>query len=86
MKAAAAAMPIAHAMVEEGNPNSVSDAGVGALCIRTAVYGAWMNVHINAGSLKDKEQANALKTEADTILEETLRAEAAVLALVKTKM
>ena len=86
MKAAAAAMPIAHAMVEEGNPNSVSDAGVGALCIRTAVYGAWMNVHINAGSLKDKEQANALITEADTILEETLRAEAAVLALVKTKM
>ena len=86
MKAAAAAMPIAHAMVEEGNPNSVSDAGVGALCIRTAVYGAWMNVHINAGSLKDKEQANALKTEADTILEETLRAEADVLALVKSKM
>ena len=86
MKAAAAAMPIAQAMVEEGNPNSVSDAGVGALCIRTAVYGAWMNVHINAGSLKDKEQANTLKTEADTILEETLRAEAAVLALVKTKM
>ena len=86
MKAAAAAMPIAHAMVEEGNPNSVSDAGVGALCIRTAVYGAWMNVHINAGSLKDKEQANTLKTEADTILEETLRAEAAVLALVKSKM
>ena len=86
MKAAAAAMPIAQAMVEEGNPNSVSDAGVGALCIRTAVYGAWMNVHINAGSLKDKELANTMKAEADAILEATLQAEASVLAMVKTKM
>jgi glutamate formiminotransferase/formiminotetrahydrofolate cyclodeaminase len=79
-------MPIAQAMVEEGNPNSVTDAGVGGLCIRTAVYGAWMNVCINAGSLKDKELANTLKTEADTILEDTLLAEASILALVKTKM
>lgn len=86
MKAAAAAMPIAKAMVEEGNPNSVSDAGVGALCIRTAVYGAWMNVHINAGSLKDKALAQQMITEADAILKQITEAEAEVIAMVKTKM
>ncbi|MBU3677512.1 MAG: cyclodeaminase/cyclohydrolase family protein, partial [Chitinophagaceae bacterium] len=86
MKAAASAMPIAKAMVEEGNPNSVSDAGVGALCIRTAVYGAWMNVHINAGSLKDKALAQQMISEADAILNQITQEEAEIIALVKTKM
>ena len=48
---------LAEAMVKEGNPNSVTDAGVGALCARAAVYGAWMNVKINTGSLADKALA-----------------------------
>ena len=42
------------AMAESGNPNSVSDAGVGALCARTAIMGAFLNVKINAAGLKDK--------------------------------
>jgi glutamate formiminotransferase/formiminotetrahydrofolate cyclodeaminase len=41
-------------MAEVGNPNSVSDAGVGALCARSAVMGAFMNVRINASGYDDK--------------------------------
>ena len=47
-------------MVNEGNPNSVTDAGVGALCIRAAVLGAVMNVKINAAGIKDKEFTTSL--------------------------
>ncbi len=54
METAYASMDLIQAMVEHGNPNSVSDAGVGALCARSAVMGAFMNVRINAGSLEDK--------------------------------
>lgn len=56
-------------MVTTGNPNSVSDAGVGALAARAAVIGAGMNVKINAASLKDREKAEALITEADALVE-----------------
>lgn len=41
-------------MAETGNPNSVSDAGVGALAIRSCVKGAFLNVKINSGDLEDK--------------------------------
>ncbi len=54
MQSAASAMEILKAMAETGNPNSVSDAGVGALAIRSSVMGAFLNVKINAGNLKDK--------------------------------
>jgi glutamate formiminotransferase / formiminotetrahydrofolate cyclodeaminase len=47
-------MHILQAMVEKGNPNSITDAGVGALCARTAVAGAFMNVKINCSSYNDK--------------------------------
>lgn len=47
-------MEILEAMVEKGNPNSITDAGVGALCARTAVLGAVMNVKINASGISDK--------------------------------
>ena len=47
-------MEVIKAMAEAGNPNSVSDAGVGALCARSAVMGAFMNVRINAGGYDDK--------------------------------
>ena len=47
-------LTIIKAMAEIGNPNSVSDAGVGALCARSAVMGAFMNVRINASGFDDK--------------------------------
>jgi glutamate formiminotransferase/formiminotetrahydrofolate cyclodeaminase len=62
---------IAQAMVEKGNPNSVTDAGVGALCIRTAIYGAYLNVKINASGLKDKIIADAMVLEATEILDKS---------------
>ncbi|MEO5983868.1 MAG: cyclodeaminase/cyclohydrolase family protein, partial [Ferruginibacter sp.] len=55
MKTAIASMYIIKKMAEKGNPNSVSDAGVGALCARSAVMGAFLNVRINAVAYNDKE-------------------------------
>ena len=54
MQAAYGSMEVIKAMAETGNPNSVSDAGVGALCARSAVMGAFMNVRINAAGYDDK--------------------------------
>ena len=51
---ALASMAVMADMAEQGNPNSVTDAGVGALCARTAVLGAVMNVRVNAADLKDR--------------------------------
>ena len=45
-------------MVENGNPNSVTDAGVGALALRSCIKGAFLNVKINASGLKDKDFVN----------------------------
>ena len=55
---------ICRAMIEIGNPNSVTDAGVGALCARAAITGAYLNVKINAASLDDKEFANNIVAQA----------------------
>ncbi|MDP3096574.1 MAG: glutamate formimidoyltransferase [Syntrophales bacterium] len=54
MEKSLAAMDLLRAMAEEGNPASVTDAGVGALCARTAVIGAFMNIRINAAAIRDK--------------------------------
>jgi glutamate formiminotransferase / formiminotetrahydrofolate cyclodeaminase len=58
METAYGSMEVIKAMAETGNPNSVSDAGVGALCARTAVMGAYLNVRINAAGLDDKDFVN----------------------------
>lgn len=55
---------ICKAMIEIGNPNSVTDAGVGVLCARTAVIGAYFNVKINAATLKDRAYADQIVTQA----------------------
>ena len=86
MRAALAVFPIVRAMAEEGNPNSVSDAGVGALAARSAVFGARLNVRINAAGLKDRAKADALTTEADAIAAEAARLEAEVLEIVGQKI
>lgn len=77
---------IARAMVDQGNPNSVTDAAVGALCTRSAIYGAFLNVKINAGGLKDKQLAEQLVQEAQTILDAAFEQEKEILALTMTKM
>jgi len=55
-------------MAKEGNPASVSDAGVGALCAHTSVYGAYLNVIINCKDFNEKEFVSTKMAEADKIL------------------
>jgi len=66
-------------MVEKGNPNSVSDAGVGALALRSCVRGAFMNVKINASGLKDKFFANDIISKGEEIEAKTIAFEELIL-------
>ncbi len=82
MKASSRVFELCRQMVAEGNPNSVSDAGVGALAARAAVLGAGMNVKINAASLKDRTKADALIAEADKLIEKANAEEKEITAAV----
>ena len=86
MKAAYKAFGVVRAMAEEGNPNSVSDAGVGALAARSAVMGACLNVKINAAGLKDRDIACALVKEAEEIQTLAEKAEREILDIVESKI
>ena len=86
MKTAFGVFEIVRAMAAVGNPNSVSDAGVGALAARSAVLGAGLNVRINAAGLKDRAAADALVAEADRLAAEAERAEREVLEIVASKI
>ncbi len=86
MQTAFQSLEVIQAMAEIGNPNSLSDSGVGALCARTAVYGAYLNVRINAGSLADKTFADDIQKEAAQLLQKTLAKEAEILKLVESKI
>ena len=86
MKAAYKAFDVVRAMAEEGNPNSVSDAGVGALAARSAVMGACLNVKINAAGLKDRETADRLVKEAEEIQALAQQAEKEILSVVESKI
>ncbi len=77
-------MEVMHAMAENGLQNSISDAGVGALCSRTAVYGAYLNVRINAKEIKDRSVAEDLLRRADEVYQSTMTLEEEILALVNT--
>jgi glutamate formiminotransferase/formiminotetrahydrofolate cyclodeaminase len=61
-------LPILEVMVDKGNPNSASDGGVGMLCARAAMHGAWMNVRINASGLKDKEWLSVILLEGEKMV------------------
>ena len=86
IKATMDTFPLIRAMAEEGNPNSVSDAGVGALAARAAVLGACLNVKINAGGLKDREVADKLVGEANALAAEACKLEAEILEIVNSKI
>lgn len=74
------------AMASEGNPNSVSDAGVGALAATAAVRGAHLNVRINAAGLSDREAAARLCAQAQEIETEAAAAEAEIMQIVNSKI
>ena len=73
-------------MTELGNPNSISDAGVAALCIRTAVMGAFLNVKINCKDLKDKKFVSRILKKGKVIVNDTKRIEAEILELVEKQL
>ena len=79
MNVAFKAFEVVEAMVKNGNPASVSDAGVGALCCRSAVMGAYLNVKINAAGLKDRAFADNIVAEGAKIEAEAIAKEAEIL-------
>lgn len=86
MQTACEAMEIAKAMAETGNPNSVSDAGVGSLALRAAVIGAGLNVKINASGLDDKIYVAEIQAKADELEQKADEMEKAILEIVKGKL
>jgi len=86
MKTAYESMDVIKAMAEIGNPNSVSDAGVGALAARSAVKGAFLNVKINASGLDDKEWLDNIMKEAKMIEKQAEEKEKEILEIVNSKI
>jgi len=79
-------MQVMKAMAEIGMEASASDVGVGALCARTAVMGAYLNVKINAGGLDDKEFAAEYVRKGEEIVDAAQKLEAEILAMVESKI
>ena len=79
-------MAVIKAMAVHGNPNSVSDAGVGALCARSGVIGAYLNVKINAAGIKDDPFAIAALDKAEKIVGLAQKEEEIILAIVNEKI
>ncbi|MFW5758339.1 MAG: glutamate formimidoyltransferase [Bacteroidota bacterium] len=73
-------------MVEKGNPSSVTDAAVGALCVRSAVMGAYLNVKINAAELEDKEFVKNITEKGNDLQKLTLEKEQQILKKVNNKI
>jgi glutamate formiminotransferase/formiminotetrahydrofolate cyclodeaminase len=86
MEQAYASMEVMKAMAEIGNPASVSDAGVGALCARTAVMGAFLNVKINTGGLEDKAFVDDVMKRGAETQDRAIALEAEILRIVDSKM
>ena len=79
-------MEVMKAMAETGLEASVSDVGVGALCARTAVMGAYLNVKINAAGLDDKDFAVEMVSKGAVLEEQAIRKESEILAIVNRKI
>ena len=86
MEKAFASIEICQAMIEQGNPNSVTDAGVGVICARTAVIGAFLNVKVNASGLNDKAFVKDILDKGAIIEAQAIAKEAELLAMVNAKI
>lgn len=86
MQVAYGSMELIKAMADTGNPNSVSDAGVGALCARSAVLGAFMNVRINAAGYDDKTFVQEVLKQGQAIEQQAIQAEQEILQVVNQKI
>lgn len=86
MQESLAAMELIAAMAADGQESSVSDTGVGALCARSAVIGAYLNVRINAAQLENDPEATDLVAHGAAMVEEAKRMEAMILEVVDRKI
>lgn len=82
MRLSLQSMEIIEAMAKIGNPNSVSDAGVGALCARTAVLGAYLNVRINAAGCTDSDYVKTVLSEGAAMEQQAMEAETRIRSIV----
>jgi glutamate formiminotransferase/formiminotetrahydrofolate cyclodeaminase len=79
-------MEVMTAMAKDGLQNSLSDSGVGALCARTAVIGAYFNVRINAKDIKDKVFAEDILARAKDIYDKTIALEQEMIDIIDSKI
>jgi glutamate formiminotransferase / formiminotetrahydrofolate cyclodeaminase len=86
MEIAYAGFDLINAMVGNGNPNSISDAGVGALAIRSCIRGAFLNVRINASGLSDKVFVNDVIAKGEDIEAKTLAAEDLIIKTINQRI
>lgn len=86
MQLAYRSLEVIKAMAEKGNPNSITDAGVAALCARTAVLGAFMNVKINASGYKDKTYTADIIKQGEELEKNTMALETEIIAIVNSKI
>ncbi len=86
MEVACESMDVIKAMAEIGNPNSVSDAAVGAICARTAVMGAYLNVRINTPDLRDREFAEDRISRGNELQNIAIEMEREILEIVEPKL
>ncbi|MEM6724541.1 MAG: cyclodeaminase/cyclohydrolase family protein, partial [Bacteroidota bacterium] len=86
MKVASDCFPLLHEMAQNGNPNSVSDAGVGALCTRAAIHGAFLNVQINVGDYKDKVYVEQVLAEGQALADAADQQEQRIMGIVQGVM
>jgi glutamate formiminotransferase/formiminotetrahydrofolate cyclodeaminase len=86
MQKALESMDVIEAMARTGNPNSVSDAGVGAVASRSAVLGAGLNVRINARDLSDRSVAEQFVKQAAQMEQMAIETETRILEIVRTKI
>jgi len=86
MKLSLESLSLIKSMANTGNPNSVSDAGVGALCARSAVMGAFLNVKINCASYEDVNFVNQIIGEGQQIEDAAIEVEQEILRIVNSKI
>ena len=79
-------MEVMKAMADSGNPNSVTDAGVGALCARTAVIGAFLNVKINCRDCEDKAFVEDVLKKGEQLVDDTCALEDEIMKITNSKI
>jgi glutamate formiminotransferase/formiminotetrahydrofolate cyclodeaminase len=86
METAFSGFELIRAMVETGNPNSVTDAGVGALALRSCIKGAGLNVKVNASGLEDKTFAAEIIKKVQVLESKAVNEEEAIIKLVESRI